>query len=176
MARDLALTIDQLDCDRIDLVGYSMGAVAALIVTAEDPRVRRLAVGGVGSGVVEVGGVDTRVLDNVTLAAALRAPDPAAIENTMAAQFRVMADQLGRDRETLAEAALGRDSVEIPLERIAAPTLVLAGDADPLATRPEVLADAIPGARLQILSGDHATTLLDPRFAASLVEFLAEPD
>ena len=43
----------------------------------------------------------------------------------------------------------------VALERIGAPTLVLAGAADPLAVRPETLAQAIPQARLQIVSGDH---------------------
>ena len=50
---------------------------------------------------------------------------------------------------------------------------MLAGDDDPLAIRPQVLADALPDARLQLLDGDHMHALADPRFAASIVEFLA---
>jgi len=50
---------------------------------------------------------------------------------------------------------------------------VLAGDADPLAVRPEVLVDAIPDARLRIVSGDHMQAIGDPRFTASIVDFLA---
>jgi pimeloyl-ACP methyl ester carboxylesterase len=53
------------------------------------------------------------------------------------------------------------------------PTLVLAGDADPLAVRPEVLVEAMPDARLKILSGDHVGAIADPRFARSIVDFLA---
>ncbi len=52
------------------------------------------------------------------------------------------------------------------------PTLVVAGDEDPLAVRPQVLADAVPGARVQLASGDHATVFSDPRFAQGIVAFL----
>jgi pimeloyl-ACP methyl ester carboxylesterase len=60
----------------------------------------------------------------------------------------------------------------VALERIGAPTLVLAGEEDPLAVRPEVLAGAIPEATLLLLSGDHFGALGDPRFKASIVDFL----
>ena len=49
---------------------------------------------------------------------------------------------------------------------------MLAGDRDPLAIRPQVLADAIPGATLELLSGDHMTALADPRFRQAIVDFL----
>jgi pimeloyl-ACP methyl ester carboxylesterase len=56
---------------------------------------------------------------------------------------------------------------------ITAPTLVLAGDRDPLAARPEVLAGAIPDARVAVLCGDHFGTVTDPRFASLTVDLLA---
>jgi pimeloyl-ACP methyl ester carboxylesterase len=61
----------------------------------------------------------------------------------------------------------------IALDRISAPALVLAGDEDRLAVRPEVLADAISNAVLRRLSGNHIEALGDPRFARSIVDFLA---
>ena len=63
--------------------------------------------------------------------------------------------------------------IAIALAQILAPTLVLAGDLDPLAVRPEVLADAIPGARLRMVSGDHMAAVGDPTFTRSIVGFLA---
>jgi hypothetical protein len=39
--------------------------------------------------------------------------------------------------------------------------------------RPKVLADAIPEAELRMLSGNHIEALGDPRFARSIVDFLA---
>lgn len=70
---------------------------ANVIFESEDPRGRRLVVGGVGSGVIECGGVDRRAVPN----------------------------------------------------------------------------DAIPGATLRILSGDHIGAIADPRFTQSIVDFLA---
>jgi pimeloyl-ACP methyl ester carboxylesterase len=64
MARDLGALLDLMGAPQVDLVGYSMGAVVALLLASEDERVRRLVVGGVGSGVVECGGVDRRAVPN----------------------------------------------------------------------------------------------------------------
>ena len=172
MAKDLAALVDALELPEHDLVGYSMGAVVTLIFASGDGRVRRLVVGGVGSGVIECGGVDRRAVSNDSLIEALSAPDPAALEAEPRA-FRALADALGADREALVAQARALFRGEIPLEQIAAPTLVLAGDADPLAVRPQVLADALPNGELRMLSGDHMRALIDPRFSASIVEFLA---
>lgn len=173
MARDLRTLVDVLGAPEVDLVGYSMGAVVSLIATVDEPRVRRLAVGGVGAGVVELGGVDTRVIDDEALVAALEADDPTTIADAAAAGFRLFADAVGADRLALAAHARVVHASPIALDRIAVPTLVVAGDADPLAARPEVLAAAIAGARLEVVGGDHFGAVADPRFAALLVEFLA---
>ena len=90
-----------------------------------------------------------------------------------AAAFRRLADALGSDREALVAQASSVYRGEIALDRISSPTLVLAGDTDPLAIRPQVLADAIPDATLQILAGNHIEALGDPRFTQSIVDFLA---
>ena len=173
MARDLATLLEVIGAGQIDLVGYSMGAVVALIFASDDQRVRRLVVGGVGSGVIECGGVDRRAVSNESIIEALSAADPAALGESGAGAFRALADALGADRGALVAQARSVFRGEIALDRISAPTLVLAGEADPLAVRPQVLADAIPDARLQVLSGDHAGAVLDARFSRSIVEFLA---
>jgi len=173
MARDLGVLLDVTGIERIDLVGYSMGAVVALIFSAGEERVRRLVVGGVGSGIVECGGVDRRAVSNDSIVEALSAEDPDSLQDSGARGFRWLADALGSDRRALLAqaAAIHRDGVA--LERIAVPTLVLAGADDPLALRPQVLADAIPEARLQMLGGDHMEAIADPRFAPAIVEFLS---
>jgi pimeloyl-ACP methyl ester carboxylesterase len=173
MARDLAVLLDVAGAPQIDLVGYSMGAIVSLIFASEDQRVRRLVVGGVGSGVIECGGVDRRAVSNDAIIDALSVEDPATIAKPEAAAFRMLADALNADRKALVAQASSIYRGEIALDRIAARTLVLAGAEDPLAIRPEVLSDAIPGATLQILSGDHIGTLGDPRFAQSIVDFFA---
>lgn len=173
MARDLEALLEVGGESQIDLVGYSMGAIVSLIFASGDRRVRRLVIGGVGSGVIECGGVDRRAVPNDAIIEALRVDDPSTIDKPEAAAFRTLADALGGDREALAAQAASIFRGDIALDRISALTLILAGEEDPLAIRPEVLCEAIPGATLQILSGNHIGAIADPRFTQSIVDFLA---
>jgi pimeloyl-ACP methyl ester carboxylesterase len=172
MARDLEVLVDVIEAPEIDLVGYSMGAIVSLIYASGGERVRRLVVGGVGSGVIECGGVDRRAVPNESIIEALTAEDISALD-APAAAFRRLADGLGADRQALVAQASSIFRGDIALDHISAPTLVLAGDADPLAVRPEVLAEAIPVATLRIVSGDHMQAVADPSFTSSIVDFLA---
>jgi pimeloyl-ACP methyl ester carboxylesterase len=174
MVRDVCALMDHLGLSEVDLIGYSMGAVVALLTTLRDARVRRLIVGGVGSGVVEVGGLDSRVVAPADLASALlaaEAPDP----QSQLGAFRFFADFVGADREALAAAASAKHPEFIAVSEIAVPAMVIAGDADPLAARPHVLADSIPGAKLVVLPGDHLSVLRDPGFIPALVAFVPQP-
>jgi pimeloyl-ACP methyl ester carboxylesterase len=173
MARDLGCLLDQTGPAQIDLVGYSMGAIVALIFSSEDRRVRRLVVGGVGSGVIECGGVDRRAISNESIIEALSVEDPSALEDEGARAFRGLADAFGADREALVAQASSIYRGRIALERITAPTLLLAGRQDPLALRPEVLVGALPNATLGLVPGNHIAAVADPRFAHLLVDFLA---
>ncbi|MGW0859997.1 alpha/beta fold hydrolase [Streptomyces sp. NPDC002690] len=172
MAGDVRLLADRLGADEYHLAGYSMGAVVALLTAAADPRVGRLVVGGVGAGVVEVGGLDTRAMPPELVSAALTADDLTTVPE-QARGFRALADATGSDRYALAAQIRAAFRGPVPLDRIAVPTLVLAGDADPLAVRPEVLAGAIRGARVTVLPGDHLSVVREPGFAAAITEFLA---
>lgn len=172
MARDLTALVDLLDEPAFDLVGYSMGAVVALLTAVRDRRVRRLVVGGVGAGVVECGGVDTRVIGGPALQHALRTGDPGSITDPVAAGFRAFVDSVGGDRQALAAQAASVHAEPLPLAAVEAPTLVLAGRDDPLAARPETLAAALPRATLRTVPGDHFGALRDPAFTRELVEFL----
>jgi pimeloyl-ACP methyl ester carboxylesterase len=173
MARDLAVLLDLLAVSQIDLVGYSMGAIVALLLASGDQRVHRLVVGGVGSGVIECGGVDRRAVSNESIVQALGVADRATLTDAGARAFRTLADAVGADREALLAQAAAVFRGQIALERITAPTLVLAGDVDPLAVRPEVLVAAIADARLKLVSGDHMGAIGDPCFTRSMVDFLA---
>ena len=173
MARDVSSLIDHLGVPTIDLAGYSMGAIVSLITASQEPRVRRLVTGGVGEGVVATGGVDTRHVPNQAIVEALLADDPATIAHPAALPFRQFADAIGADRKALAAQASVVHAQPIPLDRITAPTLVTAGDDDPLAVHPERLAAAIPGARSLLVKGDHRAAVADPAFARVIVEFFA---
>jgi pimeloyl-ACP methyl ester carboxylesterase len=172
MARDVSALVSQLRLAAFDLVGYSMGAVVSVLCATDEPRLRRLAIGGVGEAVVLLGGVDTRALDNNILAEVMLAEDPSAFPEGVQA-FRRNAEARGNDRLALAAQARAVHARPIALDRIAVPTLVLAGTSDPLAIHPEVLAAAIPGAKLKPVPGDHGTARTSPEFTRALVAFLA---
>jgi pimeloyl-ACP methyl ester carboxylesterase len=176
MAADLRQLFDLSGAQQVDLVGYSMGAYVSLLTASQDTRVRRLVVGGVGAAIVERDGLSARLAARATIAAALRAPDAATIQDPIAARFRALADYIATDREAreaLAACAEASFSSAIPFAQVAAPTLVLVGDEDPIAERPEVLAAAIPHAQLRVIAGDHLSAVTNPAFAPAIVEFLA---
>lgn len=176
MAEDVSTLLDVLDEPAVDLVGYSMGAVVAVLTAVRDRRVRRLVVAGVGASVVELGGVDTRVLPAGALRRVLEADDPASVADSPAASFRAFADAIGGDRVALAAHAASTRSGPIDVERVAAATLVLVGGDDPLAERPEVLARAVPDGVVRRVPGDHTTALRRPEFAAELIDFVNAAD
>jgi pimeloyl-ACP methyl ester carboxylesterase len=169
----------------VDLVGYSMGAVVALLAAAKAATVRRLVaggasagivrrlvVGGVGAGIVEVGGVDTRVLPADRLARALLAEEPGDLPPEVAG-LRAFAGRRGNDLPSLAAQARAAHRDGIDLAVITAETLIVAGRADPLARRPHVLAGAIAGARLHLVDGGHEIVGSSPDFRSATIEFLA---
>ncbi|MET8994932.1 alpha/beta fold hydrolase [Amycolatopsis sp. Hca4] len=174
MARDVSALLDELGLDEVSMVGYSMGAIIALTATAADKRIRCLATGGVGSGIVDFGGVDLRVVKPAEIASALLAEDPSTVPPS-GVPFRLLADAVGGDRQALAAVALASREGRMNLSAIGVPTLVLAGEQDQLAAEPERLAAAIAGARLVRIPGDHMTAVMSPAFAEALVSFLAAP-
>ncbi|MEU4246162.1 alpha/beta hydrolase [Amycolatopsis sp. NPDC026612] len=174
MARDVSALLDELVLDEVSMVGYSMGAVIALTATAADKRIRCLATGGVGSGIVDFGGVDLRVVKPADVASALLAEDPSTVPPS-GVPFRLLADAVGGDRQALAAVALASREGHLDLSAIGVPTLILAGEQDQLAAQPERLAAAIAGARLVRIPGDHMTAVMSPAFAEALVAFLSAP-
>lgn len=180
MAKDLMRLADEVGASTYDLGGYSMGAIVSVLVAAQDTRVRRMAIGGVGAWVAEKGGVDTDALPTELLAEVLEADDPpgdlsgADPVRAGAAGFRLLADQVGSDRMAMAAQARAMHQEKIDLDRITAPSLLVVGADDPLGERPEVLVAAIPDCELLVVAGDHLTALIDPGFAPAVVEFLGQ--
>jgi pimeloyl-ACP methyl ester carboxylesterase len=172
MAQDVSTLLDLLEIEQVDVAGYSMGAIVALVLATSDPRLRRLVIGGVGSAVVELGGVDTRVIPAEAFREAFHTEDPATITHPAAAGFRAFVDAVGGDRAALAAQAAAIHATPLPLDTIAIPTLLITGRDDVLASRPELLAKAIPDARLVVIDGDHLGAVRVPDFAQELVTFL----
>ena len=172
MARDVMTLATHLGLERYDLVGYSMGGAIATVVATLDRRLRRVVISGVGEAVVLSGGVDRRVLDTKALAAGLRADSGEGLSEIVQ-RFREGAIARGNDLLALAAHSDAVADRQIDFGATTAEVLVMAGDSDPLAPRPEVLANAMPGAGLQLVPGDHTASRRSPEYRDALLRFLA---
>ncbi|WP_069160182.1 alpha/beta fold hydrolase [Nocardia altamirensis] len=171
MAKDVRALYDELGFDRVVQVGYSMGGIISLLVAAADDRVERLVLGGIGSGVLDCGGVDRRVVELSQLQIAMG--DDNGEAPPLAMMFRILADAVHADRQAIQAVATGLDTRPISgVADIKMPTLVLAGDNDPFAAEPERLAEALPNGTLAVVPGDHLMAVIAPGFHAALVDFV----
>ncbi|PTL71914.1 alpha/beta hydrolase [Rathayibacter caricis DSM 15933] len=174
MVADLVELLDEVAADvEIRLVGYSLGAVVVLHACAElGQRVSRLVLGGVGSGIVEMDGLDTRVLNLAGLAEAFSADDASEIDDPELAAWRTQAYSAGADLKAISAVAAALRPEPAPLAEITVPTLVIAGLDDVLAQRPEVLSSALRRAELVLVGGSHSGARFDPDFAEAIRHFL----
>jgi pimeloyl-ACP methyl ester carboxylesterase len=171
MVKDVIALFDHLGVDVVDLVGYSMGSLVSAKVATWDVRVSSLVLGGVGGNWTG----EQRPQDGNVLARALEVDNPSIISGPLARAFRAFADKTGADRLALAASQRSERGTRAELSLIAVPTLVLTGDNDVLAGRPEPLAARIPGARYKIVRGNHLWAVVDPAFTSHLVSFVTDP-
>jgi pimeloyl-ACP methyl ester carboxylesterase len=172
MAGDLVTLLDHLGEPGADLMGYSMGAMVALVAAMEAPeRFDRIVAAGVGARLLDADRDPGPVIE------ALLADDPSTVTDAGARGFRVFADQNGQDREALAACF---EAVRAPfpvdgLARIKRPVLVVAGETDMLAGAAGPLAERIPGARaFTVPKRDHMKTVGDRAYKEAVLGFLGE--
>lgn len=175
MVRDVSALLDHLGIEEVDLVGYSMGGFVSLETATRESRLRSVVLGGIGAGAVPGNGRVGPPIDVEAVASALEA-DEVPSDNPAGAGFRMLADATGADR--LALAAIVRSSAHQidNLEVVTCPTLVLAGDADPLVAGVDQLVKALPNARFVELAGDHLGVVGLPEFRQAIIGFLDEVD
>lgn len=184
---------DRLEAEgipRIDLVGHSIGGMLAQEFALRFPeRVRALvlyattpAFGGRDPAFAEAflqerlapleAGQDMRALAEAGIPPALRPGTPAALAREAVEAMAAVPEAAYRATVRALTTFNRRDEIR----RIAAPTLLLAGEHDPLAPprTMERMRDAIRGARLAVLPGcGHFAHLEDPAgFNAALRGFL----
>src|SRR5580704_7484884 len=126
---DILRLMDHLALERVDLLGYSMGARLSLQMALQHPeRVGNLIVGGIGGRMLKA--PEGQPTPTMTMAEAMRAADPETITDQTMKGFRLFADQQGEDRLALAaftEARGGPVLTAGDLAGMVVPTLVVAG-------------------------------------------------
>lgn len=191
LARLATRVLDHFEVERADVLGHSMGGMVAQQLAADAPeRVRRLVLVATTPG---VGGVQGDLKALMGMATPLRFISARAHTRSLAA---ITGGRGRRDPVWMAEQArllrlvaptatgyLGQLATMAPwsglprLGSISHPTLVVAGDADPLTpvTNGMLLARHIPQARLLVLPGEGHLMLLDAAGGAphAVASFLA---
>ncbi len=170
MAEDARRLLDHLGIERIDVLGYSMGArIAAFLVFAHPERVRSVIFGGLGIHMVR------GMVGAGPLATALEAPRLEDVTNDTARSFRVFAEQTKSDLKALAACMRGPRE-KVPAERlgeIAVPVLVAVGSKDVIGGSGAALAELIPDAQfLEITGRDHMRAVGDSKFKQGVLDFL----
>lgn len=188
-ADDVIAVLDELHVDEAVFVGLSAGGVIALQIASSTPeRVRGLLIADATSRLDEqvaaVMGQTKAALAQITMAQNVEMMRPLIFASaTIAAQADHIRDYEARFAQGdpiglgLVMQAISRIDLHDKLGAVTAPTLVVVGAEDQLLPLPHSveIADAIPGAELQIIDGaSHLSNLDQPEaFTDHLRSFLA---
>lgn len=159
-ADDLAGFMDRLGIGRAHILGFSDGGNIAMVFALTHPgRVNKLILNGAN---LDAAGVKKSV------------QLPIEIGYRMALLFAGRSPAARRKAELLGLMVNEPRLAPEQLQRIASPTLVIAGDKDVIkASHTRLIAASIPGARLAILPGDHFLAARHPEaFNDTVLDFL----
>jgi pimeloyl-ACP methyl ester carboxylesterase len=170
LAADASNLLDHLAIPRADVMGYSMGARVATVLTLEYPqKVRSLVIGGMGGLLTKgLGGEET-------IAAALEAPPDRPSSDAVAQGYRTFAERTLSDLKALsASIRASREPIAaVRLAAIGVPVLVAVGTRDERVGKAADLASLIPQASvLDIVGRDHMLATGDRQFKAGVLAFL----
>jgi poly(3-hydroxyalkanoate) depolymerase len=181
----LAGLLDQLGCPQADVLGVSWGgALAQQFALSRPDRVRRLVLVATGPGVLMVPASPTVLVRMLTprrhrdpghagrIAGALYGgsarADPVAIRDLLHGTTRI-----GTARGYYYQLMSAAGWTSLPwLPGLRTPTLILAGDDDPIIPLPNarIMHRLIPGSKLHIYHGGHLELAADPERIAPVVE------
>lgn len=188
LAEDAVAVLDAAGAERADVVGTSLGGMAAQeLALGFADRVDRLVLACTTPGGLSAHPMPQQTVD-LMLAAATLAPEVALrrfVENALAPGApeelveRIYALRLAnpfdpKGWQAQAAAGVGFDALD-RVSAIVAPTLVVTGTEDVVVDprNSELLVERIPGARLERVQGGHLFFWEDPaRFVALVKEFL----
>ncbi|HEX4443763.1 MAG TPA: alpha/beta hydrolase [Galbitalea sp.] len=165
LARDLVAVLDAEGLVVADVIGYSMGSQVARELAGQHPeRVSRLVLGGIGSSepFAKVGVPAIR--------AALR--DGRPIDDPFLDGLLAGAQDLPEtERAALAACAEGMATAPVALVPLA-PTLVAAGELDPIAVGALALANQLAASYFEIPGRRHGNSLSARAFKQVVIDFL----
>ena len=174
LAADVVRLMDHLGIAVADVMGYSMGArITAFVALEHAARARSIVLGGLGSHLVDGGGLPGAIAE------AMEAPDLDALADPTQRMFRRFADANGADRAALAACIRGSRQVLSPadLSTIHCPALVAVGTRDHIAGNPHRLAALFPkGEALDIPDRDHNLAVGDRVYKRGVLDFLKRLD
>ena len=170
MAGDVRALMDHLQLDRVDMMGYSLGArITGYLAYSQPQRLRSAIFGGLGIGIIKGGGPGENV------ARALEASSLDDVTDPVGRTFRAFADQTRSDRRALAACLRGsrRLMTRAEVEAIKLPTLIAFGTTDEIAGSAAELGALIDGSEvLDIPRRDHMRAVGDKVYKAGVADFL----
>ncbi len=164
--KDVMSLMKFLGVGTYDVVGYSRGAILTAKLLTMDKQIRRAVMGGMG---LDFSDPNWNRRKNFHEALTKPGSHP---ELQSAVDY---AKKSGAD--TIALARMQEfQPVTTPeeLAKITVPLLVINGDKDVDNGDPKALANAVPGATLVIVPGNHGGAMRTPEFAKAVVAFLKE--
>ena len=168
LVRDTEALVQALGWDEFDLVGFSLGARTAAAAVMAGLQPRRLVLAGMGFE--SLSNWDERVgffVDAIDRFDIIQRDDPAF--------FAVQFMKTMKIDRVAARLLLTRGIGDPPLDkldRLAMPTLVVAGDQDRDNGSPAKLAEALPDARLEEIPGTHMSSVTEPALGEAIARFL----
>jgi pimeloyl-ACP methyl ester carboxylesterase len=170
LADDVARLIDHIGLERVDVMGYSLGArIATHFALRHSRRLRSLILGGVGANLIEEAGLRRG------LAEAMEAKQIEDIDDPALKIFRGFAESTRSDLAALAACARGANQPLSPeeLALITVPTLVCVGTRDDVAGDPHALGSLFPDVQIVDIPGrDHNRAVGDRAYKQAVLDFL----
>lgn len=164
--KDVMALMKHLGLTNYDVAGYSRGAILTAKLLTLDKQVRRAVMGGMSADFTNP---DWYRRKNFYEALTKPGSHP---DLQPAVDY---AKKSGADTVVLARLQEFQPvTSRAELSKVRIPVLVVNGDKDTDNGDPQTLVDAVPGARLIIVPGDHGGAMRTPEFAKAVVSFLKE--
>lgn len=164
--RDVMALAKHLGLGSYDVVGYSRGAILVAKLMTMDKQVRRAVMGGMSADFTDPNWYRRKNFYEALTKPGSHPDLQSAVD---------YAKKSGADTVALARMQeFQPTATKAQLARIRIPLLVVNGDKDTDNGNPQELANAVPGAKLVIVPGDHGGAMRTPEFSAAVVAFLRE--